>query len=145
MSQVFVAVAVILVTATSAVAQPLGSLKILVPANPGGGWDQTRRAMEQALRAENLVTGPIRITNKGGLADFARAKGEKESLMVMALVMVGAILTNKSAVNLDAVTPITRLTSEYLVTAVPAASKIQTLQGPTEYFYLMVLAFTTVR
>jgi putative tricarboxylic transport membrane protein len=137
-SQVFVAVAVMLVTVTSAVAQPLGSLKLLVPANPGGGWDQTGRAMEQALRTENLVTGPIRITNKGGaggtigLAEFARAKGDKESLMVMGLVMVGAILTNKSAVNLDAVTPVARLTSEYLVIAVPAASKIQSLKDFVE-------------
>jgi putative tricarboxylic transport membrane protein len=119
-------------------AEPLPSLKLLIPANPGGGWDQTGRAMERALRGEKLVSGAIQITNKGGaggtigLAEFARAKGEGRNLMVMGLVMVGAILTNKSAVTLDAVTPIARLTSEYLVIAVPAASKLQTMKDLTE-------------
>jgi putative tricarboxylic transport membrane protein len=119
-------------------AEPLASLKLLVPANPGGGWDQTGRAIERALRAEKLVTGAIQITNKGGaggtigLAEFAKSKGDGRSLMVMGLVMVGAILTNKSAVTLDATTPIARLTSEYLVVAVPASSKIQTLKDFTE-------------
>jgi putative tricarboxylic transport membrane protein len=119
-------------------AEPLASLKLLVPANPGGGWDQTGRAIERALRAEKLVTGAIQITNKGGaggtigLAEFAKSKGDGRSLMVMGLVMVGAILTNKSAVTLDATTPIARLTSEYLVIAVPASSKIQTVKDFTE-------------
>jgi putative tricarboxylic transport membrane protein len=41
--------------------------------------------------------------------------------------MVGAILTNKSAVTLDQVTPIARLTGEYEVIVVPASSDIQSL------------------
>lgn len=124
--------------AAAMAAEPLPSLKILIPANPGGGWDQTARAMEQALRAEKLVTGAIRLTNRGGaggtigLAEFAKSTSEGGSLMVMGLVMVGAILTNKSPVTLDAVTPIARLTSEYLVIAVPATSKIQNLKDFTE-------------
>jgi putative tricarboxylic transport membrane protein len=119
-------------------AEPLPSLRILIPANPGGGWDQTARAMEKALRAEKLVTGAIQLTNKGGaggtigLAEFARVKGEGRHLLVMGLVMVGAILTNKSAVTLDAIAPIARLTSEYQVIAVPASSKIQTLKDFTD-------------
>jgi putative tricarboxylic transport membrane protein len=119
-------------------AEPLPSLKILIPANPGGGWDQTARAMERALRSEKLVTGGIQLDNKGGaggtlgLAQFARAKGDGRNLMVMGVVMVGAILTNKSAVTLDATTPIARLTSESLVIAVPASSKIQSLKDLTE-------------
>jgi len=131
-------IAAALLAAAPAHGQPLPSLKILIPANPGGGWDQTSRAMEQALRAEKLVSGPIRLTNRGGaggtigLAEFAKAKGEGNSLMTMGLVMVGAILTNKSPVTLAAVTPIARLTSEYLVVAVPAASKLQSLKDLTE-------------
>jgi len=130
--------AVALVAPVSAVAQTLPSLKVLVPANPGGGWDQTGRAMERALRAEKIVTGAVQLTNKGGaggtigLADFARAKGEGKHLMVMGLVMVGAILTNKSPVTLEAVTPIARLTSEYLVVAVPASSKLQNMKDFTD-------------
>jgi putative tricarboxylic transport membrane protein len=129
-----VVTAVALVATVPVLGQTLPSLKILIPANPGGGWDQTGRAMERALRAEKIVTGAIQLTNKGGaggtigLAEFARAKGEGRHLMVMGLVMVGAILTNKSPVTLEAVTPIARLTSEYLVMAVPASSKIQNLK-----------------
>jgi len=128
----------VLLAALPALAQPLPGLKILIPANPGGGWDQTGRAMEQALRAEKLVTGAIRLTNRGGaggtigLAEFAKAKGEGGSLMVMGLVMVGAILTNKSPVTLQATTPIARLTSEYEVIAVPAASRFKSLKDLTD-------------
>jgi len=131
--------ALVLLSAHHAAAQePLPSLKILIPANPGGGWDQTGRALEQALRAEKLVSGAIRLSNRGGaggtigLAEFAKTRGEANSLMVMGLVMVGAILTNKSPVTLDATTPIARLTSEYEVVAVPAASKFKTLKDLTD-------------
>ncbi len=116
----------------------LPSLNVLIPANPGGGWDQTGRAMEQALRAEKLVTGAIRLNNRGGaggtigLAEFAKSKGQGGSLMIMGLVMVGAIITNKSPVTLEATTPIARLTSEYEVIAVPAASKFKTLKELTD-------------
>jgi len=124
--------------APAVAAEPLPTLKILIPANPGGGWDQTARAIERALRAEKLVTGAIQLSNKGGaggtigLAEFAKSKGDGKSLMMMGLVMVGAILTNKSPVTLEAVTPIARLTSEYLVIAVPASSKIQNMKDLTE-------------
>ena len=47
--------------------------------------------------------------------------------MVNGLVMVGAILTNKSPVTLDQMTPIARLTGEYEVIVVPAASELKTL------------------
>lgn len=116
----------------------LTSLKLLVPASPGGGWDQTARAMEQALRADRLVSGAIRITNHGGaggtigLAGFSRAVGEGNCLLVMGLVMMGAILTSRSPVTLEAVTPIARLTSEYLVVAVPPRSTIRTLHDLLE-------------
>ena len=65
---------------------PLGAgaqvkgLDILVPANPGGGWDQTARAMETALQANDLASG-IQVTNVGGaggtigLAQFATTFG----------------------------------------------------------------------
>jgi putative tricarboxylic transport membrane protein len=92
--------------AVAAAAELLLALKILIPANPGGGWDETARAMERVLREEKLVTGAIQLTNKGGaggtigLAEFAKSKGDGKSLMMIGLVMVGAILTNKSPVTL---------------------------------------------
>ena len=68
----------VLALAAPAPSQPLPSLKLLVPANPGGGWDQTGRAMEQALRAEKLVRGAIRITNRGRRRRHHRARGVRQ-------------------------------------------------------------------
>lgn len=112
----------------------LDSLKILVPAAPGGGWDQTGRALQAALQADKIVP-KVTVDNKGGaggtigLAQFVSSnKGDPNILMVGGMVMVGAIITNKSPVNLTQVTPIARLTGEYQVVVVPASSKIQSLK-----------------
>jgi putative tricarboxylic transport membrane protein len=116
----------------------IAELKLHVPAAPGGGWDQTARAMERALREEKLVTGPVRITNRAGaggaigLEEFAKLKGNGTAMLVMGLGMIGALHVNHTPVSLDAVTPIARLTSEPLVIAVPAHSRIQTLKEFTE-------------
>ena len=90
------------VLATSAAAQM--ELKIIAPAAPGGGWDQTARSMQQALTAEKLAKSAqvINIPGAGGtvgLAQFVNsAKGDGNTLMVNGFVMVGAILLNKSPV-----------------------------------------------
>ncbi len=103
-------------------------LKLIAPAAPGGGWDQTARAMQQALNTEKLARGVqvINVPGAGGtvgLAQFVNsAKGDGNQLMVNGFVMVGAILLNKSPVSLDQVTPIARLTEETQVMVVPASS-----------------------
>jgi putative tricarboxylic transport membrane protein len=122
----------------SAVAAPpvtaqIQGLEIVVPAAPGGGWDQTGRAMQNALQEAELASGiqVVNIPGAGGtigLAQFVSSKaGEGNALMTSGLVMLGAILTNQSPVTLDQVTPIARLTGEYEVIAVPVESEIQTL------------------
>jgi putative tricarboxylic transport membrane protein len=107
-------------------------LKILAPAAPGGGWDQTARSMQQAL-VQSGAAKSVQVTNIPGaggtigIAQFVNsAKGDGNQLMVNGFVMVGAILTNKAPVTLDQVTPIARLTSEYLVIVVPANSPLKT-------------------
>ena len=117
------------VPATPASAQM--ELKIMAPAAPGGGWDQTARSMQQALIAEKLVKNAqvINIAGAGGtigLAQFVNgAKGDGNQLMVNGFVMVGALLLNKSPVTLDQVTPIARLTEEIEIVVVPANSPIK--------------------
>jgi len=107
--------------------------KIMAPAAPGGGWDQTARSMQQALQESGIVkrVQVANIPGAGGtigLAQFvATEKGKGDALLVSGLVMVGAILTNKSPVSLADTTPIARLTGEYEVIVVPAESKLQTL------------------
>ena len=115
--------------ATGALAQM--ELKIIAPAAPGGGWDQTARSMQQALMASGAAKN-VQVTNVPGaggtvgLAQFVNSKGDPNQLMVNGFVMVGAILTNKSPVSLDQTTPIARLTAEPLAIVVPANSPIKT-------------------
>jgi putative tricarboxylic transport membrane protein len=124
------AVAVFAVGVSSQAQQ--GGLKIMAPAAPGGGWDQTARALQSVMETTGLAK-PVTVQNVAGaggtvgLAQFVNAKGDGNQLMVMGLVMVGAIPTNKAKVTLDQVTPIARLTGEYQVLVVPAESKIQNL------------------
>ena len=111
--------------------QPL-ELKIMAPANPGGGWDQTARSMQQALVQAGIAKS-VQVTNVGGaggsvgIAQFVNtAKGDGNQLMVNGFVMVGALAMNKSPVTLDQVTPIARLTEEIQVIVVPSNSPIKT-------------------
>jgi putative tricarboxylic transport membrane protein len=115
--------------ATSAAAQM--ELKIMAPAAPGGGWDQTARSMQQALTQSGIAKS-VQVTNvpgAGGSIGIAQlvnnSKGDGNQLMVMGYVMVGALLTNKSPVTLDQTTPIARLTTEYEAIVVPANSPIK--------------------
>jgi putative tricarboxylic transport membrane protein len=110
-------------------------LRIVVPANPGGGWDQTGRALGAALQAAGQA-GEVEFENKGGkggvigLAHFVEKYDRVPSaLMVGGFVMVGSIALNRPAVDLTRVTPIARLTSELLAVAVAADSKYRTLQA----------------
>lgn len=112
--------------------------KIMAPAAPGGGWDQTARSMQSALQDEK-ISGSVQVTNVPGaggtigLAQFVnQAGGDPSQLIVGGYVMVGAILTNKSPVTLDQVTPIARLTGEFEAIVVPAASEIKDMAGLVE-------------
>ncbi|UPL09777.1 Bug family tripartite tricarboxylate transporter substrate binding protein [Microbacterium sufflavum] len=111
-------------------------LNIVVPADPGGGWDQSGRAMSQLLTEEEIV-GSAPVTNvggAGGTVGLAQLANEKDpaTLMVMGLVMVGAVETNASAVRIEDMTPIARLTDEPLVVVVPAESEYDTLEDLVE-------------
>jgi putative tricarboxylic transport membrane protein len=124
-SRVRVAAAAALLSASLPVLA-VDSVKMLVPANPGGGWDTTARELGKALQSSGAVKG-VQYDNKGGaagtigLAQFVNsAKGDPNALMMGGMVMVGGIIQNKSAVNLSQVTPVARLTSEWEVIVVPA-------------------------
>lgn len=111
--------------------QKIDRLKIIVPADPGGGWDQTGRGMQQVVQDAGLV-GSASVQNvggAGGTVGLAKLAGEKDenTLMVTGLVMVGAIETNKSETTLADTTPIARLTEEPLVVVVPEDSPYQTI------------------
>jgi putative tricarboxylic transport membrane protein len=117
--------------AIAAHAQP--SLKMMIPANPGGGWDQTGRHLAAAMQSEKLVSS-VQFENKGGaggtigLAQFVNSsKGDPNAIMIGGMVMVGAIYLDNSPVKLSTVTPIARLTGEYEVIVVPGNSPHKTM------------------
>ena len=110
-------------------------LTILAPAAPGGGWDQTARAMQAALQ-DGAGAGGVRVVNVAGaggtigLAQFVNDNATRgDVLLVTGLIMVGAVLTNRSAVTLEATTPIARMTGDYEVLVVPADSPHDTLDA----------------
>ncbi len=110
----------------------MDDLRIIAPAKPGGGWDQTARALAEVMAAGGAKGVTVEnVPGAGGTVGLAQLidqeKGKPNVLMVNGLVMVGAILTNQSAVDLSMTTPIARLTGEYEVVVVPAASEIKTL------------------
>lgn len=124
-----------IVASVMAIPAAAADYKIMAPAAPGGGWDQTARSMQTALQDEK-ISSSVQVTNVPGaagtigLAQFVnQANGDPSQLLVGGYVMVGGILTNNSPVTLEQVTPIARLTGEYEVVVVPAASDIKDMAG----------------
>src|SRR5688572_7988135 len=114
--------------------EPL-DLTIIAPAAPGGGWDQLAREMQRELERQQPAAA-VQVENVPGaagtigLAQFINGRrGDGGALLVNGLVMLGAILWNESPVSISQVTPIARLTGEYEVVAVPAASPHRDMQS----------------
>jgi len=132
---------VLALASASASAQPAHQhLRLIAPAAPGGGWDQTARAMQAVLQAAGLV-GTSSVENIPGaagtigLARFVSAeRGNGDVLMLSGLIMLGAVVTHQSPVTLREVTPIARLLGEWEVVVVPSASPYQSLADLTDAF-----------
>ena len=110
------------------------SLKMMIPANPGGGWDSTGRALGAAL-VEAKAADTVQYENKGGaagvigLTQFANSsKGDPHAMLMMGAVMLGGIIGGKPPVSITACTPIARLTSEYNVFVLPANSPFKNMK-----------------
>jgi putative tricarboxylic transport membrane protein len=109
-------------------------VSVMIPADPGGGWDATGRQAMQAIVDAGIYKGGISYSNVGGaggtigLAQFQNSSaGKPDSLAVFGAITVGAIIMNKSPLNLGDFRPIARLTAEYDVIAVKADSPYKTL------------------
>ncbi len=119
--------------ATFAVPAQATDYKLIVPAAPGGGWDQLGRAVGQSMQGAKLAER-VQVLNVGGaggtigLAQLINSnKGDGQALMVTGKGMVSAVFINKSPVTLTQATPIARLTGEYEVLVVSAASKLRNM------------------
>jgi putative tricarboxylic transport membrane protein len=109
-------------------------VNVMIPADPGGGWDGTGRQAMQAMIDAGIYSGGVNFTNTGGaggtigLAEFQNSStGKPDSLAVFGSITVGAIAMNGSPIKLSDFRPIAALTTEYDVIAVKADSPYQTL------------------
>ena len=109
----------------------VAKLRIVIPANAGGGWDQTGRALGTAMISAGVVD-ESEYENKGGnggtigLAHYAeKFAADPNTLIMGGTVMVGAVALQKPAVDMGILAPLARLTSDYLVMVVAANSPIK--------------------
>ena len=86
------------VSASAQKIEPLPELRIVIPANPGGGWDQTGRALGTAMQTSKLVER-IQYENIGGkagtigLAQFVdRYSNTPNTLLVAGMVMLLSLI-----------------------------------------------------
>lgn len=136
-THVFVASAALAAAAIAAPAYAVDSLKVMIGANPGGGYDQTGRSIGAAMVAAGTAK-TASYDNKGGaggtigLTQFVNTdKGNPNALIVTGAVMVGAIETNHPPVTLKNATPIARLFADTMVITVPASSPIKSMKDLT--------------
>ncbi|SFN24018.1 tripartite tricarboxylate transporter substrate binding protein [Variovorax sp. OV329] len=109
-------------------------IKTMIPANPGGGWDTTARALGKAMQEAGFASS-VNYENKGGasgtigLAQFVNStKKDPNAIIMTGATMVGGIIASKQASQLQAATPLVRLMSEYQVFVVPTDSPIKTMK-----------------
>nr|WP_162583549.1 tripartite tricarboxylate transporter substrate-binding protein [Variovorax sp. PBS-H4] len=118
--------------APSAPAAAIPRLRIVIPANEGGGWDQTGRALGAAMTAAGAVAQVEyeNIGGKGGTIGLARYAekydADPNAVLMSGMVMVGAVALQKPAVDMSRIAPLARLTSDYEVVAVKGDSPIVT-------------------
>jgi putative tricarboxylic transport membrane protein len=119
-------------------ARAAANIKMMIPANPGGGWDSTGRALGKAMQDAGVASS-VSYDNKGGaagaigLAQFVNgSKGDPNAVLVMGAVMLGGLITGKPPVSLSQATPIARLTSEYNVFVLPANSPLKNMKDVIE-------------
>jgi putative tricarboxylic transport membrane protein len=120
------------VPAAAASATAIPRLRIVIPANEGGGWDQTGRGLGAALVAAGAV-GQIEYENiggKGGTIGLARYvekyDADPDTLLMSGMVMVGAVALQKPPVDMSRIAPVARLTSDYEMVVVKSDSPIMT-------------------
>jgi putative tricarboxylic transport membrane protein len=107
-------------------------LRIMAPAAPGGGWDQTSREMQKALREMIGRTEVYNVAGAGGtigLSQFVRHEGDPSELMTTGLIMMGAVVANGSPHSLADTIPLARLTTDYQVVVVAADSPLTDVPG----------------
>jgi putative tricarboxylic transport membrane protein len=114
---------------------PSEDIRIMVPADPGGGYDQLGRAVGQTLTDADVIQQTVEVYNvpgasgTTGLTQFVNEnRGDPHNLMVMGSILVGAVKLTDAPVSLvEDTTPVAELSSEYITIVVPADSEYKNL------------------
>jgi putative tricarboxylic transport membrane protein len=119
---------------------PSDTVQIMVPADPGGGYDQLGRAVAKTLQ-EEVIDQDVEVYNvpgasgTTGLTQFVSDNaGDPNQLLVMGSILVGAVKTTDAPVSLEDTTPIAELYSEYDAIVVPADSEYKNLKQLVDAF-----------
>lgn len=127
--------------AASAGEFPSRDIEIMIPADPGGGYDQTGRSLQRALTDGGVTEQNVEAYNVSGasgaigLTEFINDNREDpHQLMVMGLILVGAVKQTDSPFEVVDTIPIATLASEYDVIVVPRDSEYQDLEQLVEEF-----------
>ncbi|SDD13726.1 putative tricarboxylic transport membrane protein [Cupriavidus sp. YR651] len=136
-AHVVLASATVAAAVVAAPAYAVDSLKVMIGANPGGGYDQTGRTIGAAMIAAGTAKSAS-YDNKGGaggtigLTQFVNSdKGNPNALVVTGAVMVGAIETNHPPVTLKNATPVARLFADTMVITVASSSPLKSIKDLT--------------
>jgi putative tricarboxylic transport membrane protein len=115
---------------------PDGPVNMSVGADPGSGFDLTMRTLVEVLQKEEIVDAPMPIENRPGAASAVwtsqmveRHRGADDQVSVTSLVMMTNNARGQSEYNVDDVTMIARLISEYFVVVTNAGSPYQDLRS----------------
>ncbi|MCZ2826104.1 MULTISPECIES: tripartite tricarboxylate transporter substrate binding protein [unclassified Modestobacter] len=118
---------------------PSGPVTMSVGADPGSGFDLTMRTLVDVLKKEEIVDVAMPIENHPGGASAVwteqmveRHAGAEDQVSVTSLVMMTNNARGQSDFNVDDVTMIARLLSEYYVVVTAADSPYQDLESVLE-------------
>lgn len=107
---------------------PTKSIEFVAAGSPGGGLDLIARAVDQALTEAKLNDQPMIIKNMGGgggneaKAYISKQKGEPHFLYAESNRIYVNKIVGTTTQGIEAVTPIARMMTEYLVWAVKVDS-----------------------
>jgi putative tricarboxylic transport membrane protein len=115
---------------------PSGTINMGVGADPGSGFDLTMRTLVQVLQEEELVEASMPIENHPGAASAVwtsqmveQFAGADDQVSVTSLVMMTNFHRGQSEYNVDDVTMIARLLTEYFTVVSSADSGYPDLQS----------------
>lgn len=111
---------------------PSKPITFIVPANPGGGWDLTARAMQKVLKEENLVEQEIKILNKpGGNAEPAwqyLKNQDSHTISINSALILNNVILGRSELTYKDFTPLATISSGWEALVVPVNSPYKTAQ-----------------